>query len=116
MGRAQTFCCMLICGMGPARAGAAVLRGDERPREEPDWSEAMAAVHARFKGQRGTFAHSGDSITVSMAFWSSVRDEPKNMSPAAARAHRRVKEYMSADCWSKWKGPEDGKRGGVASA
>jgi hypothetical protein len=113
MGRAQIFCCMMICGMGSALAGPALLRGDEKPAEELDWSEAMAAVHGRFQGKRGTFAHFGDSITVTMAFWSPLRDEPKNMSPATARAHRRVKEYMSADCWSKWKGPEYGNEGGM---
>src|SRR4030095_14388172 len=113
MGRAQTFCWMLICGMGPALAGPARRGGGEKPRDETGWSEAMAAVHARFTGKRGTCAHFGDSITVSMAFWSPLQSEPKNMSPAAARAHRRVKEYMSADCWSKWKGAEYGNEGGM---
>src|SRR5262245_47603440 len=113
MFRARAAAWAILCGLGTALAGPAILRGDEKPAEEPDWRQAMAAVHARFTGKRGTFAHFGDSITVSMAFWSPLQSEPKSMSPAAARAHRRVKEYMSADCWSKWKGPEYGNEGGM---
>jgi hypothetical protein len=113
MRRARAVSWVILGGMGAALAGPAAARGEEKPREEPDWVEALAAVHARFKGQRGTFAHFGDSITVSMAFWSPLQNEPKNMSPAAARAHRRVKEYMAADCWSRWKGPEYGNEGGM---
>ncbi len=113
MHRARTLCWAMICGLGPTLAGLQMLRADEKSREDPDWGDAMAAVHARFQGQRGTFAHFGDSITVSMAFWSPVRDEPKEMAPAAARAHRRVKDYMATDCWSKWKGPEYGNEGGM---
>lgn len=104
----QTLRRVIISGIGLAFADLAVLRADENRREDPDWGDAMAAVHARFKGERGTFAHFGDSITVSMAFWSPLRDEPKDLSPAASRSYRRVKDYMSADCWSKWKGPEYG--------
>ncbi len=113
MHREQRLCWAIICGMGPAFAGLPTVRADEKQREDPDWGDAMAAVHARFEGQRGTFAHFGDSITVSMAFWSPLRDEPKDMPPAAARAYRRVKDYMSADCWSKWKGAEFGNEGSM---
>ena len=113
MRRARVVSWVILCGTGAALAGPALLRGDDKPREEPDWVEAMAAVHARFKGKQGTFAQFGDSITVSMAFWSPLQNEPKNMSPSAARAHRRVRDYMSADCWSQWKGPEYGNEGGM---
>jgi hypothetical protein len=106
--RAPNFCGLMICGLAAVFVRSAVLRADEQLREDPDWSDAMAAVHARFKGKRGTFAHFGDSITVSMAFWSPLRDEPKDLSPGDARSYRRVKDYMSADCWSNWKGPEYG--------
>lgn len=108
MHRARAFFWVIFCGCALSFSGLAALKADEKPREDPDWGDAMAAVHARFKGQRGTFAHFGDSITVSMAFWSPLGDEPKDLSPAAARSYRRVKDYMSADCWSKWKGPEYG--------
>src|SRR5262245_22438732 len=50
-------------------------------REDRSWVEAMKQVHARFKGTPGTFAHFGDSITVTMAFWAPLRGEPKGMSP-----------------------------------
>jgi lysophospholipase L1-like esterase len=98
----------MICEMGLALVGPAALRGDEKPAEDPEWVEAMAAVHARFKGQRRTFAQFGDSITLSMAFWSPLRQEPKEMSPLAARSYRRVEQYMAEKCWAKWKGPEFG--------
>jgi hypothetical protein len=111
MHRAQTFirlgvCCFFFVSLPWLPAGAAIA--DDKPREETDWVEAMAAVHAQFKGKRGTFAHFGDSITVSRAFWSPLRDEPKNMTPAVARSYKRVKGYMSSACWSNWKGPESG--------
>jgi len=108
MSQVPTLCWLLILGMGPAFASLSVLRADEKHHDDPEWCDAMAAVHARFKGQRGTFAHFGDSITLSMAFWSPLQDEPQDLSPTAARSYRRVKDYMSADCWSKWKGPEYG--------
>jgi lysophospholipase L1-like esterase len=89
-----------------ARAGAA-----DKKAEEPSWVGPMKKVHARFKGTPGTFAHFGDSITVSMAFWSSLRGEPKHMSKELARAHKLVKGYMKADCWAGWKGAKYGNEG-----
>jgi len=38
-------------------------RAAEGATQRPDWAEPMAAVHARFTGEKGTFAHFGDSIT-----------------------------------------------------
>jgi lysophospholipase L1-like esterase len=107
----QSLLRVLICGMVPVLAGAALVRADEKPGEDPDWVEPMAAVHSRFKGQRRTFAHFGDSITVSMAFWGPLREEPKEMSPQAARSYHRVQQYMAEKCWAKWKGPEFGNDG-----
>jgi lysophospholipase L1-like esterase len=46
-----------------------------------------------------------------MAFWSPLRQEPKEMSPHAARSYRRVEQYMQEKCWAKWKGPEFGNDG-----
>jgi len=111
MRRVQRLCWVMICGLGSALAGPVMLRGDEKPGDDPDWVEAMAAVHAKFKGQRRTFAQFGDSITVSMAFWSPLREEPKEMSPPVARSYWRVEQYMQAKCWSKWKGAEFGSEG-----
>jgi hypothetical protein len=63
----------------------------------------MSRVHARFTGQKGTFATFGDSITFSPAFWSPLQDGGRNMDPQAAAAYRLVKGYMKPACW-KWKG------------
>ena len=111
MRRRRAVLLAILAGIG--MTSAADGRADQKLREEPDWIESMVAVHARFKGKRGTFAHFGDSITVSRAFWSPLQSEPKEMSPAAARAYRHVKEFMAADCWSRWKGPEYGNEGGM---
>jgi lysophospholipase L1-like esterase len=102
---------VMICGATLALAGPVTLHGEEKPEKDGGWVEAMAAVHARFKGQRRTFAHFGDSITVSMAFWSPLRQEPKDMSASAGRAYSRVEQYMAEKCWAKWKGPEFGNEG-----
>jgi hypothetical protein len=84
--------------------------------EEKDtkyWIEPMQKVHARFTGKQGTFAQFGDSITVTMAFWAPLRGQPRGMSKALAQAHARVKGYMLAECWDKWKGAEYGSEGGM---
>lgn len=77
------------------------------------WVEAMKKVHARFTGAKGTFAHFGDSITVTMAFWAPLAGNPKNMSSEMERALQLVKGYQKAECWSRWKGPEFGNNGSM---
>lgn len=94
----------LLCA---CRAAAAT----DEPEEA--WVAAMTEVHSRFGGQPGTFAHFGDSITVSMAFWAPLRGEPRGLSCAAAEAHARVRRTMHADCWAGWKGPEFGNNGSM---
>lgn len=79
----------------------------------PAWVAPMNKVHARFTGEKGTFACFGDSITVTMAFWSPLAGEPKNMPADMGKAHALVKGYMKADCWSKWKGPAFGNNGSM---
>jgi hypothetical protein len=78
--------------------------------ERPDWVEPMQRVHARFQGQEGTFAQFGDSITVSRAFWFSLRYERKNAPPEMEEAFQRVNRHMIEDCWDR-KGPEYGNQG-----
>ncbi len=61
-----------------------VGRGQESPNEvpaHPSWVDAMARVHTRFHGKGGTFAHFGDSITETLAFWTPLKYERKNASP-----------------------------------
>ena len=72
----------------------------------------MARVHARFGGRPGTFAHFGDSITVSLAFWSPLRHDRKNAPPEMERAYRLVEERLRPECWRDWKGPGFGNDGG----
>lgn len=79
---------------------------------EVDWRPAMAKVHERFTGRPGTFAHFGDSITVSLAFWSPLPHDRRQASPEMERAFRLVEARMKPECWREWKGPEFGSDGG----
>ena len=81
------------------------------PVTASDWIEPMKQVHARFKGNRGTFALFGDSITYSLAFWAPLEWEPKVMNPTMARAYPKVKACMKAECWRQWRGPAFGNEG-----
>ncbi|HLX61673.1 MAG TPA: SGNH/GDSL hydrolase family protein [Planctomycetota bacterium] len=79
----------------------------------PAWVEPMKNVHEKFTGTHGTFAQFGDSITVTMAFWSPLQYDRKNATPEMDAAFKRVKDYMKPDCWQKWKGPNYGSEGGM---
>jgi hypothetical protein len=92
---------------------AALLPAASRAADADEWVDAMKKVHARFKGDPGTFAQCGDSITVTMAYWAPLFVSPKNMPTDMADAHGRVKKYLKPDCWNKWKGPEYGSEGGM---
>ena len=96
--------------LGPARAPGQ-QPGPARPGDA-GWRAAMARVHARFTGRPGTFAHFGDSITVSLVFWSPLREERKHASPEMERAFRFIDGRMQPECWRQWKGPEFGSDGG----
>ncbi|HHK41032.1 MAG TPA: hypothetical protein ENJ50_01330, partial [Planctomycetaceae bacterium] len=80
-------------------------------RKEPSWVDAMRAVHARFRGDPGSFAHFGDSITDSRAFWSGLPYARRNASPEMQSAFELVNGYMKKQCWDQ-KGPEFGNQGG----
>ena len=82
-----------------------------KPAKKPYWVEPMKKVHARFKGEKGTFAHFGDSITVTMAFWSSLKYSHKNMDKDTQTAFDLTKGYMKDKCWTKWKGARFGNTG-----
>jgi hypothetical protein len=100
---------LIFVGLPLAVRGAETAKADE----PPPWVAAMKKVHADFKGTPGTFAHFGDSITVSKAFWTPLLYVPKKMSPEMSKARDAVKEYMKKDCWGDWKGPEYGNEGGM---
>jgi hypothetical protein len=69
-------------------------------------------VHARFRGRPGTFAHFGDSITETLAFWAPLKAARKNAPPKMEAAFRQVESYLRPECWHDWKGPEFGNQGG----
>jgi lysophospholipase L1-like esterase len=81
--------------------------------DDAAWVGPMKQVHAKFTGQRGTFAQFGDSITVTMAYWAPLRYEHKNLDAAGRKAFERVNSYMNKDCWDKWKGPDFGSNGSM---
>lgn len=88
----------------------------EKPSEPssgglPDWVEPMRGVHARFSGERGTFAQFGDSITDSRAFWTSLKWKRTNPPPEMTADFELVSRHMLDDCWDR-KGAEYGNQGG----
>ena len=84
--------------------------------EQSAWAPAMKKVHANFKGKRGTFAHFGDSITYSMAFWSSLQWKPAKALDGLEQSRQRVMKYMVKDCWRGWKGAAYGNYSGKTVA
>jgi lysophospholipase L1-like esterase len=107
------------------RAGAALVVGacsllltparaaDPKPPKAPAWAAPMRKVHARFTGQKGTFALFGDSITVSLAFWAGLPSARKNLSPEGEAAWKLVNGRMKEECWRKWRGPAYGNNGSM---
>ncbi len=90
-----------------------VLLAQDAARK-PAWVEPMKKVHARFTGTKGTFACFGDSISVTLAFWSPLQyDQPDKLPAEAGKALKLVKETMKPDCWSRWKGPQYGNNGSM---
>ncbi len=73
----------------------------------------MREVHGRFDGRAGTFAHFGDSITVTLAYWTPLLYERKNAPPRMAADFELVKGYMRQECWRDWKGPQFGNEGSM---
>jgi lysophospholipase L1-like esterase len=113
MSAPQTRHWLVLVGLVLPLAGPLPLYAAEDGDNAAYWVEPMAAVHARFTGEKGTFAQFGDSITSSMAFWAPLRGEVEGLSPEAAAARERVADYMLADCWAGWKSPEHGNQGSM---
>ena len=97
--------CLPVLGAAGAAGPAA------KAAEDTYWVEPLKKVHARFTGQAGTFAHFGDSITVTMAFWTPLLWDRKNMDEATQADFALVKGYMKEACWREWKGPAFGNEG-----
>ena len=83
------------------------------PAQAKDCFEPMKQVHARFKGQKGTFAQFGDSITVSLAFWAPLQYGRKGIGAEGEAAFKLVNGHMKKDCWDKWRGPRFGNEGRI---
>jgi hypothetical protein len=82
------------------------------PPDGRDWRREMVRVHARFRGRPGTFAHFGDSITETLAFWTPLKHARKNAPPNMEHAFRIVEARLRPECWRDWKGPKFGNEGG----
>jgi arylsulfatase A-like enzyme/lysophospholipase L1-like esterase len=87
---------------------AAPTRAAEEKADAPSWVGPMQKVHARFTGRPGTFALFGDSITVSLAFWAPLQNNPKGLGPEGEAALKLVKGYLRPECWRDWRGPDYG--------
>ena len=90
-----------------------ILAGHVRAAESEPWVVAMRTVHGKFTGKPGTFAQFGDSITVTLAYWSPLQWERKNLDAEGQKAYELVKAYMLKECWDKWKGPSYGSEGSM---
>jgi hypothetical protein len=101
-----------VLAVGLLAAVAAPGGGGAPPEPERAWIPAMREVHARFRGQAGTFAQFGDSITVTMAFWSPLESAARNAPPEMQRALDLVRRTQRPECWREWKGPQYGSEGG----
>ena len=99
---------LIVTGvLGLALPGAAAA--------DDDWVEPMKKVHVRFTGQRGTVAQIGDSITITMAFFTPIRGEIKNLPKELEPAHQWIRSYVQGRCWAGWKGAEWGNTGRMTS-
>jgi hypothetical protein len=90
---------------------AAILASAGYEDEAKGWITSMREVHTRFSGRKGTFAHFGDSITITMAFWAPLPYARENSPPEMEKAFLKVNEYMQPECWRDWKGPQYGNDG-----
>jgi len=85
---------------------------DERAAgNERYWVGEMGSVHSKFSGEKGTFAHFGDSITVTLAYWTPLLYSRRNAPAEMEQAYELVKAYMKKECWRDWKGGEFGNTG-----
>ena len=97
-------------------AGILLQGGVAQAAEKSAWAPAMKKVHAKFTGKPGTFAHFGDSITYSLAFWSSLQWKPGQGDSDFEALRQWVLKYMHKDCWRGWKGSKYGNASGKTVA
>src|SRR5947209_6924368 len=82
----------------------------------PEWVLPMKNVHRKFTGTPGTLALFGDSITVSLGFWSPLDFAPKNIPDSIGKPLGTVKAHLKKECWRDWRGAEYGNDGGKTIA
>lgn len=91
----------------------APLAGAQAPANDLYWVAPMRGVHARFTGESGTIAHFGDSITVTLAYWTPLLYARKNTSLEMDRTWEIVHRHVKLECWRNWKGGRYGNEGGM---
>jgi len=105
-------CAVVLGSLSSTLLAAEVYDAAARARDNRHWVEPMRAVHAKFTGKPGTLACFGDSITITMAFWSPLANRDlKNVPDDMAEALKRVKAHLAEECWRDWKGPQYGNNG-----
>jgi len=109
--RATTHAIVLLAALGSTAAAAA-----KQPPERDYWVEPMKKVHAKFTGQRGTVAQFGDSITITMAFFTPLSMDIKNLPDDLKDAHDWIRSYVQGRCWRAWKGARFGNEGRTTTA
>ncbi len=78
------------------------------------WVEPMRKAHARWTGTKGTFGQYGDSITITMAFWTPLLyGERKGATGEMGEALATARKYIHRPCWRRWKGGGWGNTGNM---
>lgn len=90
----------------PTKKADAELKDEPLLPEGDYWVEPMAKAHAKWKGTKGTFGEYGDSITVTLAFWTPLLyGDRKGMTPEMKEALETARKYIHKPCWRSrpWK-------------
>lgn len=96
------------------RQGRPAKEAEPEKRDDAFYYVApMKETHKKFTGKPGTFAHLGDSITFTKAFWSELRYSLKNVPPEMQKAFDLVKKWQARECWGDWKGSQFGNYSGM---
>lgn len=102
----------VVWGIALAFLSLETAAGDDAPY----WVKPMRQVHGKSEGEQGVFAHFGDSITYSMAYFAPLQYVDKSELPPAARdAWNVMDDYMREACY-RWKGPDKGNYSGQTAA
>ena len=82
--------------------------------DRPAWAQAMANVHARFRGRPGTL-YFGDSITESRGFWTPLKYVRKDAPPPEMeQAFQACRHTCDPNAGESGKGPTSAIKGQTA--